>query len=302
MTDRIYDRNALAALVPHRGANLIPDQVVLHAGGMVASASVRIPANDPRAIFTRASALGGAGGAWQEPFLVEFFAVTGVALLRERLGTNEGVFSAVSRVRFAAPVPSDAVVISRAEITRDRGGFYVFTCRAEVAGAVVGEAEIMAGSARLADVLTAPLRPFTAPPAGTPVDAALFAGRPPRMRFLDTVTAADPSTGTYAGAYTYPVDHPFVPGHFPTAAVMMGMSQWTALIDLAWIGMRRQGLDRAVCQGVLKRADGGDVIAVRDLELVADGGLPRVASASRVAFRSMVRPGDGMTAEVTLTA
>ena len=279
MTDRIYDRNALAALVPHRGVNLIPDQVVLHAGGTVATATVRIPAGDPRAIFTRASAI---GTAWQEPFLVEFFAVTGVALLRERLGDNEGVFSAVSRVRFRAPVPSDAALTGRAEITRDRGGFYVFACRAEIAGTVVGEAEIMAGSARLADVLTAPLRPFATLPAGAPVDARLFAGRPPRMRFLDTITAADPATGAYAGATTYPVDHPFVPGHFPTAAVMMGMSQWTALIDLAWVGMRRQGLDRALCQGVLKRADGGEVIAVRDLELVADGGLPRVASTSRV--------------------
>jgi 3-hydroxymyristoyl/3-hydroxydecanoyl-(acyl carrier protein) dehydratase len=53
---------------------------------------------------------------------------------------------------------------------------------------------------------------------------------------------------------------------------------------------------------VLKRADGGEVIAIRDLELVADGGLPRVVSANRVAFRSMVRPGDGLTAEVTIKA
>lgn len=223
-------------------------------------------------------------------------------MLRERLGTREGVFSAISRVRFAAPVASGVTINLRTEITRDRGGFFVFGCRAESDGQVVSEAEIMAGSAHLADLLTAPLRPFVVLPNGTPVDAALFAGRPPAMRFLDTMTAADPATGTYTGAYTYPLDHPFVPGHFPEAAVMMGMTQWTVLIDLAWIGMRRQGLDRAVCQGVLKCANGGEVIAIRDLELAADGGLPRVVSAGRVVFRSMMRPGDGMTAEVRIKA
>jgi 3-hydroxymyristoyl/3-hydroxydecanoyl-(acyl carrier protein) dehydratase len=262
-----------------------------------------VPAGDARGreIFGRS----GPGGmrAWSEQFLVELMALTGVPLLHERLSPlgQTAVFSMISRIAFMKLAPLHSEIIGHAAITRDRGGFTVFSTWAEADGERILEAEVMSGAAVLAQVAQAPVRPLLKQTGGHDVEAGLFAWKLPSLRFIDRVLEADAATGRLVANYHYPATHPFVPGHFPATALMMGMSQWTAITDAAWAARAAFGLTGDIqVSGVIKREDGSEVLDVRDLVLVAEGGLPRIASTKRLAFREPVRPGDGILVEVTV--
>ncbi|GDY14567.1 hypothetical protein LBMAG53_34450 [Planctomycetota bacterium] len=298
------DHRALEAYLPHRGVNLMPDQVELSADRKISKSTTVVPSDDQRGrgILGRS---GDGRSVWSEPFIAELMALTGVPLLHERLAPkgNVAVFSMISRV--VVPVLPDLAgkLLGRAEITRDRGDFTVFRTQAEGVQGVCLEAEVMSGVARMEDISGAAIRPFAGPLPGDPVDPAWFAYKAPAMRFVDTVVLADPASGKAVCAYRYPEDHPFVAGHFPSAALMMGVTQWQAVADAAWAARAKLGLTGSVvASGRLVRPDGAEVVDVRELVLVPDAaGLPRIASTKRIAFREPVRPGDGLLAEVTVS-
>lgn len=301
----MLDAKALEAYIPHRGCNLIPDSVILSDDRLKAVSRTRIPVGDLRGreIFGRS----GTGGvkAWSEPFLVELLALTGVPLVHERLAPSGqvAVFSMISRISFAKLIPLHDEVIGFATITRDRGGFTVFSTSLEVNGEKVIEAEVMSGAADLSLMAQARTRPLVKNPGGHPIDTSLFAWKLPTLRFIDRIMEQDAATGHLVAAYQYPATHPFVPGHFPNVALMMGMSQWTAIMDAAWAARAAFGLSgNVVVNGAIKREDGSEVLDVRDLILAVDGGLPRIASTKRLAFREPVRPGDGVLVDVTIKA
>jgi 3-hydroxymyristoyl/3-hydroxydecanoyl-(acyl carrier protein) dehydratase len=303
MSGRTIDAKALEAYLPHRGCNLIPDEVFLDDDRVHAVSRTKIPAGDPRGreIFGRSGPAG--SRVWSEAFLVELMALTGVPLLHERLSPlgQVAVFSMISRINFLAHGPLHGEVIGHAAITRDRGGFTVFATHAEIDGKRILEAEVMSGSAVLAQVAQSVTRPLIKHTGGHGIDAGLFAWKMPALRFIDRVIEQDAATGRLVASYHYPTTHPFVPGHFPGAALMMGMSQWTAVVDAAWTARSAFGLSGDVqVTGVIKRDDGSEVLDVRDLVLAVEGGLPRIASTKRLAFREPVRPGDGLLIEVTV--
>jgi hypothetical protein len=81
----------------------------------------------------------------------------------------------------------------------------------------------------------------------------------------------------------------------------MGVTQWAMVADAAWQARNAFGYPGGViAQGVVRRQDGSEIIDVRDLHLAVDGGLPRIASTKRLAFREPMRPGDGVLVEVTV--
>jgi hypothetical protein len=82
---------------------------------------------------------------------------------------------------------------------------------------------------------------------------------------------------------------------------MMGVTQWAAVADAAWIARNRFGIAGAVvANGGIRRQDGSEVMDVRDLVLEPGGGVPRLTSTKRIAWREPVRPGDGLLVEVTV--
>ncbi len=306
----ILDHHALANWVPHRGANLIPDVIELADDRVTATSRTRIGAEDPRGrgIFSRDGAVnadGQRGRIWIEPFISELLALTGIPLLTEKLNAqgHVAVFSMMSRLTMKHPAPFAGEMLGYSKITRQRSDFTVFSTNATVDGAEVFSAEVMSGTAKMADICAFPVRPFAADPGGEPVDPALFAFKPRSQRYVDRVLGADATTGTLRCAYTYPTDHPFVPGHFPGAPLMMGVTQWLAIADATWLAKRRFGLTGPViADGSITRPDGGAVLDVRGLELAEEGGLPRITASNRIAFREPVRPGDGLVIEVKLRA
>jgi 3-hydroxymyristoyl/3-hydroxydecanoyl-(acyl carrier protein) dehydratase len=302
-TDLTLDHRALEAYLPHRGVNLMPDTVAMNAGRTVSRSRTRVAVGDPRGRELLGRDAGGRR-AWSECFIAELMALTGVPLLNDRLAPagQVAVFSMISRVVVPHLPDLAGDLDGLAEITRDRGSFTQFGTRASIGGTTCLEAEVMSGCAKMTDINSAPVRPFPGAMPGTAIDPGLFAWKPAPMRFVSTVVQDDPAARRLVCAYTYPTDHPFVPGHFPSGALMMGVTQWQAVADAAWTAKARFGLAGPVqASGRIIRPDGAEVVDVRDLLLVEDApGIPRMASTKRIAFREPVRPGDGILIEVTV--
>jgi len=295
---------ALEGYLPHRGVNILPDEVDLADDGMSATSLTTIEEGDPRGrdLFARRDAEG--RSCWYEPFIGELLALTGVPLLRPKLEPHGqvAVFSTISRMQVGPMVPMAGPVTGIAEITRDRSDFTQFACRIRRGEEVSYHAEILSGAATLDEIAGEPVRPLAEPDAGEPVDPAAYDWKHPAMRFVDRVREWDPDAGRLVASYTYPEDHPLIPGHFPGAPLMMGMAQWAAVADAAWEAIRRaSGEGTWKVQGGIAREDGSSVVGVRDLLIEIDGGAPRIAATKRLAFRDVVRPGDGLLIEAQVT-
>ncbi|HAT10722.1 MAG TPA: hypothetical protein DCS97_09050 [Planctomycetes bacterium] len=293
------DPKALESHLPHRGCNMLPDLVEVHDCGKVARSTATVLPGDARGrlVMGRRDAQGRA--CWYEPFVFEFLALTGIPLLTPRLAPagNVAVFSSISRVVFNRQVPFAGKLVGHAEITRDRAPFTVFGTWAEIDGEKVLEAEVMSGVSTLAEVSGRPPKPLPLP-ASEPISDFGWKERP--IRFVDGVVSWDASTKKIVCAYTYPHDHPFVAGHFPGAPLMMGVTQLASVADAAWVAASRLGVKSCTASGSVKRPDGSEVAEVRELVLADDGGVPRIASLRRIAFREPVRPGDTLLIDATL--
>ena len=210
------------------------------------------------------------------------------------------VFSMISKLTFHHEVPLHAEVIGHAELTRERGGFSSFGTKATVDGKHLLEAEVMSGSASMESISSIPAQPFASAPAFITGNQDL-AFKAPAMRFADGLVSVDAAAKKAVAAYTYPVDHPFVPGHFPGAPLMMGVTQWSAAADAAWLAARHLGLGPVVtAQARVFRPSGTEILDVRDLVLDGTTGVPRLVATKRLAFREPVRPTDGLLIEVSL--
>ena len=289
--------------LPHRGVNLFLDEVVIAEDGQSSVASTTVPAGDERGRELLGRIEDGQR-VWIEPFLGEMLALAGIPLITEQLAAEGkvAVFSAMSRVEVHRSVAMDRVAEAHAKILRNRGSFVQFGAEIIQDGESCLVAEIMSGGAAMSDITAQPVKP---PPAGFGGEAltANFSAKAPSMCFIDGVQAFDAEAGTLTATYVYPEDHPFVPGHFPDAPLMMGVTQWQAIIDAAWEARTRCGIAGPIqAAGRIVRPDGSEVVSIRDIELEERNGLPFVRLTKRIVFREPVRPGDGVLVEVEVAA
>ncbi len=308
MPELILNPVDLEDYLPHRGANMIIDEVWTNEDRSRSLAKARILPGDARGrdILLRTNADG--VPCWYEPFLIELMALAGITQLHD-INAPRGVisvFSMVSRIAFHRLAPAASLIEGSAELTRSRGDFHIFTTTARCDGQPLLEAEVMSGAAMLGAIAGLPRRPFTARPEGEQVDAREFAWKPAHLRFIDRVVGEDRAARSLRCSYVYPEDHPFTRGHFPGAPLMMGVTQWSAFADAAWLARCRFGIaGPVVANGVIKREDGSEVLDVRDLvlqPLAGPGGteVPFIAATKRLAFRDVVRPGDGLLISVSV--
>jgi 3-hydroxymyristoyl/3-hydroxydecanoyl-(acyl carrier protein) dehydratase len=302
MPGAVLDTVALEAYLPHRGRNLFIDEVVIDPDGRRAVSTTCVPAGDSRGREFFAQRGPGGRSCWYSPFLGELLALTGVTLQRELLAADQvAVFSAISNCIVAGLAPLDETVIGYAELKRVRSGFCQYDARIECGGRTLLTGEIMSGVATFREILAKEAVPLP-PGASEPVDPAIFAWKDPALRFVDEVRSFDAAAGRLVAAYTYPADHPLIPGHFPSAPIMMGVTQWAAIADAGTLAMRRLGLRRATINGSIDRADGRPVISVRDLVLRDTGEGVEIDGVKRLLFRGPVTPGDGILISVTAVA
>jgi len=304
ITTRVLDAAALQAYLPHRGINLLPDTVTIADDGKSSISRTLVGENDARGrgVFMRRDGQGRT--TWPEPVLAELMALTGVPLLHDQLSPNGqvAVFSMISQVTYGRLPRVDEEVIGHAKIERQRTGFTQFSTRCECAGETVFACEVMSGAATMAEITGGgPIRPLEDPMRGEAVDPALFTWKNPAFRFIDRIVEEDAAAKRLVCSYTYPTDHPCVPGHFPGAPLMMGVTQWQAAVDATWVARKRFGMTgKVLAQAKIAREDGSEILDVRDLVLTCDGSTPIITANKRLAFRSPVRPGDGILVTVTL--
>ncbi|TVR43476.1 MAG: hypothetical protein EA402_09595 [Planctomycetota bacterium] len=300
MSDIVIPHTQLVDYIPHRGPNLMPDTVWLAPDLQSSRSETTILPDDPRGrdCFWRL----GADGMryWNEPFLGELVALTGVPMLTEALN-KEGkvaVFSAISKAEAPLPAPFHATLLGQAYITRSRSGFSQFNATLSVDGEVVYRAEVMSGSAAMADIVGGERSAQSPLAAGEAL--APFPWKPSAMTFIDRILSDDGKTLSLG--YRYPETHPFVPGHFPEGPLMMGVTQWMAVADGLSLLLQRRGQSSGeFCgQGSLTRADGTEVASARGLRLQLDQGIARCLELRRIMFREVVRPGDELIINVSL--
>lgn len=294
----------LEQYLPHRGINILPDELIISDDGNCGVTHTRVPEDDPRGrrIFGRDDGQG--NWVWSEPFLGELMALTGVPLLAKELAEDGkvSVFSKISNVNMTRLIPMNAEITGKTTITRRRSAFTVFSCQAYIGDEQVLDSEVLSGAAALSEIASSPVQQLESD-AGDPITKPDW--KDPHMHFADRVLKTDESNGQLLASYVYPEDHPLVPGHFPHAALMMGVTQWAAIADAAWEARRRFGLTEAISvDGRIYRPDGSDIVNVRDLQMEVSGEskLPRIRSTNRIAFRDPIRPGDGVFIEVTVKA
>lgn len=290
----------LADYLPHRGPNLIPDTVWLAKDLQSSRSLTHIAADDERgrACFSR---LGDDGQRyWNEPFLGELVALTGVPMLTEGLRKENkvAVFSAISNAQAPRPAPFHAAIHGEAEITRARSGFAQFRASLSVDGEVVYRAEVMSGSATMADIMGAERQAQPGLDSGETFTA--FPWKPTAMTFIDRILAIQEHR--IEAGYRYPEDHPFVPGHFPDGPLMMGVTQWMAMGDALAALIIKQGLGDGhyVGEASIRRPDGSEIVTARDLGVAMCGGIPRLDGLKRIMFREVVRPGDELLIHASL--
>ena len=298
------DTETLKTWLPHRGVNLIPDLITLSPDRRSSTSSTQVMSKDVRGRELMARTDGQGRSVWQEAFLVELMALTGIPIVSEQLAAQGqvAVFSMISKVEVHSSAPIRSAITGHARIERERGGFTTFSAIAEVEGRKVLTVEIMSGAAVMSEIASFPVRPFHGQ-LPTVAEVGPFAWKPAPLRFVERIMHEEPQERKLACSYVYPPMHPFVPGHFPGAPLMMGVTQWTAVADAAWIAAQRFGLagGPVLVNGGVKRQDGSDVLDVRDLRIEPDGAGYRITATRRVAFREPVRPGDGLIVEVQIS-
>lgn len=306
MSETILNHVDLEEYIPHRGINILPDQLVISEDGTLGVSTTRISADDQRGrnVFSRGSDT--EGRAWCEPFLGELMALTGVPLLAKELA-GEGkvsVFSKISNVTMKKLLPMDCEITGKTTITRRRGPFTQFSCQAFIGDEQVLDSEVLSGAAPMSEIASSAVQVL---PDVSGEAIVRPSWKDPSMFFADEVLEVDQESGRILAIYRYPENHPLVPGHFPDAALMMGVTQWAAIGDVAWEARRRFGITSAIsASGRIYRPDGSDIVNVRDMQLEpvmsADGiEMSRLRSTNRIAFRDPIRPGDGVFIEVNIT-
>jgi 3-hydroxymyristoyl/3-hydroxydecanoyl-(acyl carrier protein) dehydratase len=298
MTEQRLDRTTLHDWLPHRGLNLFLDEVVIADGAKKASSTTSIGPGDPRQIFSQEYP--GGITAWYPPFLFELLALTGVTLVKPHLAPNGvAVFSAISNVVIQAPVPMFAAVRAQSELVRLRTGFHQHKAQILINDQAIFSGDIMSGEVDSSVLAKSRIpEPLPATCVGEAVPA--YPWKHPRTRFIDTLTAFDAALGKIECAYTYPADHPFVPGHFPGGPIMMGVTQLAAACDAGSLALARMGMKKGTINGEIVRPSGEVIFTVKDLVMELTP-IPILCSMSRCTFRALVVPGDGILVRLTVT-
>ncbi|TVR16327.1 MAG: hypothetical protein EA401_01515 [Planctomycetota bacterium] len=298
MSERIIDTIGLESYIPHRGINLLPDTVYLAEDLQSSRSTTTILDPDPRGrdLLYR---IGSDGERyWNEAFLIELTALTGIPMISEALA-QEGkvaVFSAISKLDLPAPAPLHGTITGYAQMTRQRSGFAQFTGSLECNGVPILQAQFMSGSAAIDDIAKQGAASQPSPPAATSLPS--WPWKPSPLRFIDGVIASDDQQ--WQGSYCYPSDHPFVPGHFPGGPLMMGVTQCSAIADglTAWVMDRQLADGRYTCDGLVARPDGSEVASARKLAIAVSGGTSRLEQLDRIVFKDVVRPNDTLLISV----
>ncbi|MHC4778412.1 MAG: hotdog family protein [Planctomycetota bacterium] len=294
-----YEREAIAECIPHRGRNFVIDSIdFFEEDGLLKGRSkVTIAPGDAegRDIFLLE---GEEGPVYSEFVLVEHVALTSSVLIAPKKDEgNIAFFSTITNFRGGSTIAGGETVEAVVTPLGRRGPFHRSRClitapsaageiKVELMAAVVDGGERVEGEKKAVE-----------PPRIVemrPVDRAVFSHKDAALVFVDEECSAEVENRTMVARYTYPVAHPFVPGHFPGNPVMMGVTQWAGMLDCGvWLANRLDlGGGPHIADGEILRADGTLVTEIRGMEFEIGPSLAQILKTKRIGFRDMVTTGE----------
>ena len=312
-TIKSYRGKDLEDFVPHRGRNMLMDEVSLYVkdGENCGEGTVTVSRGDElgRDIFLVTHP--DVGDCIHPVFLIENAALIGIIASRNP-PNSMSFFSSVRTCQVSSLIRAGETVLAEVSPIATKKPFRRFHCLVTGEdGREIMSTELMA----FVQENGTDERPSVDPgcvhdPIARDLDqiAERFPGRDPVMVFVDACTELDLEAQTAQFSYTYPADHPLTHGHFPDRPLMMGMTQLLGLMDGAqWLvsELRKSGRikpgDSFELKGRTTRGDGSAVCEIKNSTLRAckgDDYTVEFQKARGVSFRGMVIPPETLTTTV----
>ncbi|MFT5171175.1 MAG: 3-hydroxymyristoyl/3-hydroxydecanoyl-(acyl carrier protein) dehydratase [Candidatus Marinamargulisbacteria bacterium] len=298
--DEIKDR------IPHRFENLLLDEVEVLTDETQTSGnlSLTLSENDPlgRDIFLKE----------KQPNKKTVLVSTSMEILAlasivcsGKLEPNHSVFFAgISNFKKFRDIPANEKIKGHVVKTGDKGGFLKFSGELKNEnGDLLTSGEMMAIFMETPKETQKSEKKKDTPPKETMNEDALkgIAFKSPMMVIADQFVdfSTDPLSCTCK--YTYPKEHPFIKGHFPTNPIMMGIMQWMAIEDACLALAHRlpqEGPFSLSGNATILKKDGTYVAELKGFEVaILKDANPKysqseLTATKKISFKDFVNPGE----------
>lgn len=302
------NQESIKKIIPHRYENLLLDEEDIFEENGINKGKFRlsVSSEDPhsRQVFMRKS---GDQEVFIEPTYMEILALGSIVSMGELPEGVTAFFSAITNYKKTGDIALGQVLLGDVEKGKAKGDFHRFSGRILSAnGDVVAEGDLMAFAMKASDTLIDVDKKQIEVPANNlnhSVDKSRISWKRSDLIFADTVY--DQGENWITTAYTYPQDHIFTKGHFPGNPVMMGINQWIAGADAAYLFLDRLALSGKLASGSitltcdveLMKSDGVVTSEIKGLvcsATISDGqvGPMSVDATKKLYFRDVVKPLD----------
>ena len=224
---QIVDQEKIKEIIPHRYENLLIDSTVEEEGKMLFQSHITRPDVLGRDVFLYNKDL---GLGIQTPILAEILALASIISNNPSSQQLVALFASISNFQLHQPFKS-AQLNGWVKPKKVKKDFFIY--EGFVEGACGGKA-----SAQLMAYATHPTELHQLDHQGKPYDLPelmssnfMFPSliKPADMFCIDSIEYCD--LNRIVTAYTYPLNHPFIKGHFPDKPIMMGVMQWMMAED-----------------------------------------------------------------------
>jgi 3-hydroxymyristoyl/3-hydroxydecanoyl-(acyl carrier protein) dehydratase len=308
MTHTILNQSDIQKRIPHRFENALLDSCTILEPGN-GKGDTLITQDDPsgRQLFTWSPT--DDSHALLTPASMEIMALLSIATTGAVKEGENAFFAAISNFKRENGQLNTADRLNcHARRASDKGGFLMYkgtmdSAQGNARGDVMAfytdmNTETDTQEAKKTDLPDMPLSDTIAPPKSK--DSCMF--------LCDRIRAITDTN--IITEYTYPNDHPLTRGHFPDRAIMMGIMQWMIAEDAAYaISVKKDLTGHQTIKGdaTLIKDDGSIVCDMKRLSIEVwrnhnehhDGAS--TLSAKRIAFKSVVVPGDTLILKLNFT-
>lgn len=300
------DKKDIENRLPHRFENLLLDACTIsepgHGEGML-----HITPNDEleRSIFTWHPTQNTVALLPSVP--MEVLALLAIVSTGEIKEGENAFFAAISNYKNTGFIDASKPIKSVCKKASDKGGFLMYKgevktktgqCSGDVLAFYADKNITASGDAKKVD-----------PPKLTEnKEVKAPTSKDNRMFLCDKIT--HDTDNVFTTEYTYPTQHPLTKGHFPDRAIMMGVMQWMMAEDAVYALIQSKtltGHNTIQANATITKKDGTLVCEMKRLICETwyktadrnDGVI--TSSAKRIAFRSMVEPGDTLYLTLSYT-
>lgn len=209
------------------------------------------------------------------------------------------IFTGIAQFKKLGDFPHNTRITGNCKKLSHKQGFFKYRGSLFNGSACIGEGSMMAFLTQKSED-SSPKKKVDLPPITMSQKMPLFEGiKSPAITVLDELVHI--SNNDCVTKYTYPINHPFVRGHFPGKPLMMGIMQWMGIEDAVFAFARMNEKTGKCCfllDGDIIKEDGtliADVSGVKVMTFINIQGFKNhseIIETRKITFRSMVTPNE----------